>query len=136
MNLVEWQEINLEKKKIGEPYVLKKEFKYFLKSYGKFLENILSDIYMIKFLYLGGKILLAINLFFSSLFQLMAFLSCRFHELKLVAGARGTWLPPSARSSLDALPIGHSFPFYGTALVQASGPGLFLQGHLWWTLLT
>ena len=28
MNLVEWQEINLEKKKIGEPYVLKKEFKY------------------------------------------------------------------------------------------------------------
>ena len=136
MNLVEWQEINLEKKKIGEPYVLKKEFKYFLKSYGKFLENILSDIYMIKFLYVGGKILLAINLFFSSLFQLMAFLSCRLHELKLVAGARGTWLPPSARSSLDALPIGHSFPFYGTALVQASGPGLFLQGHLWWTLLT
>lgn len=131
MNLVEWQEINLEKKKKKwRATCAEQEFKYFLKSYGKFLENTLSNIYMVKFLYLGEKILLTINLFFSSQFKLVAFLSCQFHELKLVAVVKGTGLPPSAKSSLDPLPIGHSFPFYGTVLVQASGPGLFLQGHL------
>lgn len=41
-----------EEEKNWRALCAEQEFKYFLKSYGKFLENILADIYMIKFLYL------------------------------------------------------------------------------------
>lgn len=66
MNLGERQETNLEKEEFGRPYALNKSLNIVLKAIGN-LKNVTSDIDMIRFLRLGKKISLPIDLFFAFL---------------------------------------------------------------------